>query len=191
MRALVIAWLSLMWLVVSPVSAQETPSPSAQSVDDAPARELQDYHLGTGDMIDIIVHGEPDMSMKLKISKAGVVNFPYIGEITLTGKTPSEVEADIENRLRGDYLLNPMVTVNLAEFRKIYVSGEVEQPNGYEYQPNLTVEQAIALAGGFTDRADRKDINIRVASNHELIKKVELTHLIQPGDTIIVEQSFF
>ncbi|MCG6233854.1 polysaccharide biosynthesis/export family protein [Vibrio furnissii] len=191
MRALVIAWLSLMWLVVSPVSAQETPSPSAQSVDDTPARELQDYHLGTGDMIDIIVHGEPDMSMKLKISKAGVVNFPYIGEITLTGKTPSQVEADIENRLRGDYLLNPMVTVNLAEFRKIYVSGEVEQPNGYEYQPNLTVEQAIALAGGFTDRADRKDINIRVASNHELIKKVELTHLIQPGDTIIVEQSFF
>lgn len=191
MRALVIAWLSLMWLVVSPVSAQETPSPSEQSVDDAPARELQDYHLGTGDMIDIIVHGEPDMSMKLKISKAGVVNFPYIGEITLTGKTPSQVEADIENRLRGDYLLNPMVTVNLAEFRKIYVSGEVEQPNGYEYQPNLTVEQAIALAGGFTDRADRKDINIRVASNHELIKKVELTHLIQPGDTIIVEQSFF
>lgn len=189
MRTLVIAWLSLMWLVALPVSAQS--SPLAQSVDDASAREARDYHLGTGDMIDIIVHGEPDMSMKLKISKAGVVNFPYIGEITLAGKTPSEVEVDIENRLRGDYLLNPMVTVNLAEFRKIYVSGEVEQPNGYEYQPNLTVEQAIALAGGFTDRADRKDINIRVSSNHELLKKVELTHLVQPGDTIIVEQSFF
>ncbi|MBY8137730.1 polysaccharide export protein [Vibrio fluvialis] len=190
MRALIIAWLSFIWLVAMPVSASDSPQPTAPG-GDSQSQQVEDYHLGTGDMIDIIVHGEPDMSMKLKIAKAGVVNFPYIGEVKLAGRTPTEVETEIETRLRGDYLLNPMVTVNLAEFRKIYVTGEVQQPNGYEYQPHLTVEQAVALAGGFTDRADRKDINIRVSATNELLKKVELTHLIQPGDTIIVEQSFF
>ncbi|ASC57412.1 capsular biosynthesis protein [Vibrio vulnificus] len=152
---------------------------------------LDDYHLGTGDKIEIIVYGEDDLSMKLKIGKAGLVNFPYIGEVKLTGRTPSEIETEIEKRLRGDYLLNPMVTVNLESFRLFYISGEVEQPNGYEYQPRLTVEQAIAMAGGFTDRADKGDINIRSGSTLELIEDVELTHPVNPGDTVIVEQSFF
>ncbi len=71
------------------------------------------------------------------------------------------------------------------------IAGEVEQPNGYEYQPRLTVEQAIAMAGGFTDRADKGDINIRSGSTLELIEDVELTHPVNPGDTVIVEQSFF
>ncbi len=67
----------------------------------------------------------------------------------------------------------------------------MEDPDGYEYQPRLTVEQAISMAGGFTDRADRGEINIRSGSSDELIEDVELTHPVRPGDTVIVEQSFF
>jgi len=153
--------------------------------------ELHDYLLGTGDRIDIIVYGEPDMSMTFKVGKSGVVNFPYIGEVVISGRTPSSIEQEIEERLRGDYLINPMVTINMEAFRLFYVSGEVTSPNGYEYHPSMTVEKAIAIAGGFTDRADRDDINIRHGGTNELIEDVELTYPVKPGDTVIIEQSFF
>ncbi|MEF1220937.1 polysaccharide biosynthesis/export family protein, partial [Photobacterium damselae] len=92
------------------------------------------YKLGPGDHISIEVYGEPSMSMKLQISQGGSINFPYIGNVIITGKTPEEVENDIARRLKGDYILNPMVSVNITNFRNIYVAGEVENPNGYEYQ---------------------------------------------------------
>ncbi|HAS6389660.1 TPA: polysaccharide export protein [Vibrio vulnificus] len=191
MQRVLLLIFSLLWLgqgMAEMLDASSSPQVTQKESRDA---SLDDYHLGTGDKIEIIVYGEDDLSMKLKIGKAGLVNFPYVGEVKLTGRTPSEIETEIENRLRGDYLLNPMVTVNLESFRLFYISGEVEQPNGYEYQPRLTVEQAIAMAGGFTDRADKGDINIRSGSTLELIEDVELTHPVNPGDTVIIEQSFF
>ncbi|EPF1537013.1 TPA: polysaccharide export protein [Vibrio vulnificus] len=191
MQRVLLLIFSLLWLGQGIAETLDAPSSPQVTQKESRDATLDDYHLGTGDKIEIIVYGEDDLSMKLKIGKAGLVNFPYIGEVKLTGRTPSEIETEIENRLRGDYLLNPMVTVNLESFRLFYISGEVEQPNGYEYQPRLTVEQAIAMAGGFTDRADKGDINIRSGSTLELIEDVELTHPVNPGDTVIVEQSFF
>ncbi|HAS6362404.1 TPA: polysaccharide export protein [Vibrio vulnificus] len=191
MQRVLLLIFSLLWLGQGMAETLDAPSSPQMTQKEQRDASLDDYHLGTGDKIEIIVYGEDDLSMKLKIGKAGLVNFPYIGEVKLTGRTPSEIETEIEKRLRGDYLLNPMVTVNLESFRLFYISGEVEQPNGYEYQPRLTVEQAIAMAGGFTDRADKGDINIRSSSTLELIEDVELTHPVNPGDTVIVEQSFF
>ncbi|EGQ7696980.1 polysaccharide export protein [Vibrio vulnificus] len=191
MQRVLLLIFSLLWLGQGIAETLDAPSSPQVTQKESRDASLDDYHLGTGDKIEIIVYGEDDLSMKLKIGKAGLVNFPYIGEVKLTGRTPSEIETEIENRLRGDYLLNPMVTVNLESFRLFYISGEVEQPNGYEYQPRLTVEQAIAMAGGFTDRADKGDINIRSGSTLELIEDVELTHPVNPGDTVIIEQSFF
>ncbi|EHH0748007.1 TPA: polysaccharide export protein [Vibrio vulnificus] len=191
MQRVLLLIFSLLWLGQGMAETLDAPTSPQVTQKESRDASLDDYHLGTGDKIEIIVYGEDDLSMKLKIGKAGLVNFPYIGEVKLTGRTPSEIETEIENRLRGDYLLNPMVTVNLESFRLFYISGEVEQPNGYEYQPRLTVEQAIAMAGGFTDRADKGDINIRSGSTLELIEDVELTHPVNPGDTVIVEQSFF
>ncbi|EMB7842362.1 polysaccharide export protein [Vibrio vulnificus] len=191
MQRVLLLIFSLLWLGQGKAETLDAPSSPQMTPKEQRDASLDDYHLGTGDKIEIIVYGEDDLSMKLKIGKAGLVNFPYIGEVKLTGRTPSEIETEIEKRLRGDYLLNPMVTVNLESFRLFYISGEVEQPNGYEYQPRLTVEQAIAMAGGFTDRADKGDINIRSGSTLELIEDVELTHPVNPGDTVIVEQSFF
>ncbi|MCA3893517.1 polysaccharide biosynthesis/export family protein [Vibrio vulnificus] len=191
MQRVLLLIFSLLWLGQGMAETLDAPSSPQMTQKEQRDASLDDYHLGTGDKIEIIVYGEDDLSMKLKIGQAGLVNFPYIGEVKLTGRTPSEIETEIEKRLRGDYLLNPMVTVNLESFRLFYISGEVEQPNGYEYQPRLTVEQAIAMAGGFTDRADKGDINIRSGSTLELIEDVELTHPVNPGDTVIVEQSFF
>ncbi|MCW8347119.1 polysaccharide export protein [Vibrio sp. ZSDZ65] len=153
--------------------------------------ETREYLLGPGDMIRIWVYGEKEMSMSLKIGKRGAINFPYIGLVQLSGRTTDVVEHDIETRLKAGFVRSPMVTVTMEAFRKFFLLGEVENPNGYEYEPQLTVEQAIAMAGGFTDRADRGDINIRPSGQKEMIKKVDMTHPVYPGDVVIVEQSFF
>ncbi|MFP2514652.1 polysaccharide biosynthesis/export family protein [Buttiauxella agrestis] len=166
-------------------------STSTPPLMDSPDAGSKGYQLDAGDAVNITVYGEPDMTMKFLIDKSGTITFPYIGELVLKGKTPEQVSEELTNRLRGDYLQNPMVTVNITEFRKFYISGEVANPNGYAYEPGLTVEKTIALAGGFTDRADRKDINIRLSGTNQLLENVDVRHSVHPGDVVIIGMGFF
>ncbi|MBD1556215.1 polysaccharide export protein [Vibrio sp. S9_S30] len=150
------------------------------------------YQIGPGDRIQISVYGEPDLSFnELLINSSGTFDYPYLGEITAKGKTAQQLKLAIEKGLKGDYLITPKVMVNFISFREIYVNGEVKKPGGYEYQPGLTVDKAIALAGGFTDRAARKKINITPNGGEETQKGVSLSKAVNPGDIIVIEQSFF
>ncbi|GLR75791.1 polysaccharide biosynthesis/export family protein [Aliivibrio sifiae] len=180
--------------VFSHAYASETPSTTNAEPKQSEAPLLKDdlgYVLGAGDSIQISVFKEPEMTLRLKIHRGGFVNFPYLGDVQLLGRTPAQVEQDIENKLADGYIVQPMVTVSIEAFRKFFISGEVANPNGYEFQPGLTVEQAIAMAGGFTDRSDRDGINIRLAATNELIEDVGPTYPVGPGDVVIIEQSFF
>lgn len=149
------------------------------------------YWLGEGDQVNIAVAGEPDMTMRFILDSGGVITFPYIGQLKLAGKTPEEVSAELTDRLRGDYLQNPMVTVTVTQFRNFYILGEVEKPDGYPWAPGLTVEKALALGGGFTDRADKDDLRIRLAGSNQVLENVDPRHSVQPGDTVTVGMSFF
>lgn len=149
------------------------------------------YLLDAGDEVNVTVSGEQDISMRFKIDNSGSITYPYIGQLTLRGKTPEQVSKEIADKLRGNYLQAPMVTVSVAEFRKIYLLGEVKKPDGYAWEPGLTAEKAIALAGGFTDRADRHDLRIRQARTGKLLENVTSDSAIQAGDTVIVGMSFF
>ncbi|MEW7314577.1 polysaccharide biosynthesis/export family protein [Buttiauxella gaviniae] len=179
-------WAFILFSVLLAGCASSTPP-----LMDNPDAESKGYLLDAGDTVAINVYGEPDMTMKFILDKSGTIMFPYIGEMVLKGKTPEQVGAELTNRLRGDYLQNPMVTVNIAEFRKFFVSGEVKIPNGFAWEPGLTVEKSIALAGGFTDRADRKEINIRLAGTNQLLENVDVRHSVHPGDIVIVGMGFF
>ncbi|MGY9187447.1 polysaccharide biosynthesis/export family protein [Citrobacter freundii] len=158
---------------------------------DDPATVQQDYRLGAGDTVNIAVHGQPDMTMRFILDKSGEINFPFVGALKLQDKTVDQVTKELTQRLTGDYFTTPMVTVSIAEFRKYYVSGEVKSPNGFVYEPGLTVEKSIAQAGGFTDRADRQDINIRLSGSNQLLENVDLTHSVHPGDVVIIGMGFF
>jgi len=94
--------------------------------------------------------------------------------------------------LKGSYLRDPAVTVSIAEYRPFFLYGEVQKPGGIPYQPDLTVERAIALAGGFTERASRSKIEVVRASDpkHKAVR-IELSDPVYPGDVITVKQSFF
>jgi len=114
------------------------------------------YKLGPGDQILINVFGEEDLSMDFQLNDTGTLNYPFLGELTVEGLSVTELEHLITQGLKGPYLVNPDVTVSIREYRPFYLHGEVKSPGGIPYQAGLTLEKAIALGGGFTERASKK-----------------------------------
>lgn len=168
--------LVLAFLLALPALASEVPSA---------------YRLGAGDHIVIQVFDEPDLSMNFRLNDSGIVNYPLLGEIDVGGLTVKELEQRITSGLRGDYLVNPDVTVSIEEYRPIFINGEVKQPGGFPYQPGLTVQKAVALAGGFTERAQRKSFTLQRASRPDEDQVVGPGVTVMPGDIITVKRSFF
>ncbi|NMH60504.1 polysaccharide export protein [Alteromonas sp. MYP5] len=153
---------------------------------------MSQYRLGVGDKISISVFGQPDLSLETRLPDIGKINYPFLGELELVGLTLSDVENLIFQGLKGDYLVNPSVAVTIIEYRPFFIDGEVKQPGGYPYQPGLSVNKAAALAGGYTERASRSDIQIvRQQNGKQVTLEVSVSELIQPGDVITVEQRFF
>lgn len=153
---------------------------------------LNQYKLGSGDLVKINVYGQDDLTLETRLTDIGVVNYPYLGEIKLTGMTVSELEAYIYTGLKGDYLIEPSVSVSILEYRPFFINGEVEKPGGYAFQPGLTIDKAAALAGGFTERASKTKIYIDREVEGRTIQLVgERSMPILPGDIINIEQSFF
>jgi polysaccharide biosynthesis/export protein VpsN len=151
-----------------------------------------DYLLGTGDMIRIQVYDEEDMYLEARVSDRGTVSYPFLGEIKVVGSTPGQIEKYITAKLKGDYFINPKVSVDILEYREFYVNGEVEEPGGFPYQPGLTVRKAISLAGGFKERASKEKVFV-IHENSDTDKpiKTPLEARVRPGDIITVEESFF
>ena len=152
---------------------------------------LSNYRLGSGDKISITVFDEPELSIsKVRLSDAGTVSYPMLGEIKVLGLTVSQLENLVTGKLKGKYLVDPQVSVSIEEYRKFYVNGMVKSPGGFPYQPGLTVRQAVSLAGGFQDRADRSNINV-IHDNDKTPHRQSLDSPVEPGDTLTVEESFF
>ncbi len=157
------------------------------------APELSSYRLGAGDMISIRVLGEDDLRReRVRLSDAGTVSFPVLGELKVKGMTVGALEDYITKGLKGRYLLNPQVTVTIDEYRNFYVNGMVEKPGGYPFAPGLTVRKAITLAGGFKERASRDKINIiRDDDPKQTPRRVDMNAPVLPGDILTIEESFF
>jgi polysaccharide biosynthesis/export protein VpsN len=159
----------------------------------AQSPELSSYKLGSGDMITIRVVGEDDLRReRLRLSDAGTISFPILGEIRVKGLTVGALEEQITKGLKGRYLVNPQVTVSIDEYRNFFVNGSVEKPGGYPFSPGLTVRKAISIAGGFRERASREKIHIiRDDDPRQVPKRVDMNTAILPGDILTIEDSFF
>jgi len=149
------------------------------------------YTLGAGDKISIQVYGEADLSMSVLIDTSGSFDYPYLGVIKVVGFTLAEIKQKIYTGLKGPYLISPKVMVSIASFRQFYIKGEVRRPGGYPFRPGLTVDKAIALAGGFTERAARQSIMLSNNSNLKQAHRVSLDDRVSPDDIVNIEQSFF
>lgn len=151
---------------------------------------LTDYRLGPGDTVLVEVFGEPDLTVTTKIPQNGRLSYPFLGAIPANGMTPKQLETRIREGLAGDYLIDPKVTVTVAEYRPVFVNGQVKTPGSFPFQPGLTVRKAVSLAGGLTERASDKRISL-IAEGGSQKRQVAMDALIGPGDIVTVEESFF
>jgi len=151
------------------------------------------YTLSSGDSIRIYVYGEPDLTFeRLLIGQNGRISYPFLGELKVTDKTSAQLQQSIINGLRPDYLIDPRVSVSIVKYRPFFVNGEVKNPGGVDFQPGLTLRKAISLAGGFTERANKKQVLVITDNDPELEeKKVGMDYRVQPGDIFTVQDTFF
>lgn len=161
----------------------------------APAQNA-DYLLGPGDVLSIHVYEEQDLSFtEMRIGDTGMINYPLLGEVAVTGTTTPELEQLLRERLvEGEFLIAPAVTVTIVEYRPFYINGEVTTPGSYPFQPGLTLRKAISIAGGFTERANRKRFTVHAGSTAEDTTPNTVTSLdtsIAPGAIITIDERFF
>lgn len=155
---------------------------------------LSRYRLASGDVISIYVLGEDDLKReKVRLTDAGTLQYAVLGEIRVMGLTAGDLEQKITSGLQKEnYLKNPKVTVSIDEYRPFFINGEVYKPGGYPYVPGLNVLKAVSLAGGFKDRASKRNMYVvRDGASNESRKRVEMDTPIFPGDILTVEDSFF
>ncbi len=156
------------------------------------SNEPADYVLGTGDMLRIVVFGQDNLSGEYKVEPSGVIAFPLIQQVNAAGYTAREVETDIADRLDPEYIIAPRVSIEVLNYRNMYILGEVKTPGKYEYVPNMTVLQAIAIAGGYTYRADESGAEVtRHVKGALKTFTVDETTMLKPGDTIVVKRRWF
>ena len=150
------------------------------------------YRLNAGDMVKISVFGEEDLSVESRLTDAGTISYPFLGEIRVRGISVGQLSSLIAERLRGDYLINPRVSVTITEYRKFFVYGEVNSPGGFSFEPGLTLEKAVALAGGFTARASKRAVDVtREIADEKKTENMPLNKPVLPGDIVNVKESFF
>lgn len=155
------------------------------------AQDLSNYQIGSGDLLSIQIYGEEELSMEIRLSDAGTISYPFLGELNALGNTIGELTETIKAGLSDGYLVNPTVSITVAEYREFFINGEVKEPGGYPYQPGLTLQKAVAIAGGFTERASKTKLFVARENQNGDPLRVKLNATIQPGDIITIEESFF
>jgi polysaccharide export outer membrane protein len=181
---------------VSPMAAAQIPFPAdAQPATigaavDPTADVAESYRLDAGDKVRITVFNEENLSGEFEIDGRGSLAYPLVGTIAAQGLTPRGLEQAVIAKLNQGYLRDPSVSVEVLSYRPFYILGEVRTPGSYPYVNDMTVLNAVALAGGYTYRARTSSAMIkRSGSNTE--ETVEPTTQVFPGDVITIKERYF
>jgi polysaccharide export outer membrane protein len=181
---------------VDPATAMVSPTPvpwgPAEVLPAAASSPHDPYRLDTGDRLRISVYGQPSLSRIYSVDQTGNVPFPLIGSVRARGRTAIELGRAIRSRLARDFVRDPFVTVDVAQNRPFFILGEVRLPGQYSFVSGMTVETAVAIAGGYTERASERRFRITRRFNG-LVDQIEAPadYALQPGDTVYVFERFF
>jgi polysaccharide export outer membrane protein len=150
------------------------------------------YLLDTGDRLRVFVYGQPNLSRLYIVDHEGKIAVPLIGNVTARGKTTNQLQAAIRARLGAEYVKDPQVTVDIQQNRPSFILGEVKNAGQFPYVSGMTVETAVAIAGGYTERANETSFRIRRKVDG-MIQEIEAPAdaLVRPGDTVYVFERFF
>jgi polysaccharide export outer membrane protein len=150
------------------------------------------YTLDTGDRLRIFVYGQPNLSRLYTVDHSGYITFPLVGTIRARGQTTTALERIIAQRLSTNYVKDPQVTVDIQQNRPFFILGEVRSAGQYPFVSGMTVESAVAIAGGYQDRAREDQFRItRRRDGVVEVLEVPPDFPVQPGDSIYVRERFF
>ncbi len=159
--------------------------------------------LGAGDLVEVRVFQEADLSGAYRLSPEGTVDYPLCGKVALAGMTSSGAADALTQCLAHGYLRRPQVSVLIREYnsKKVFVFGEVQKPGTFPYEENMSIVQAITLAGGFTKVASKNGTQVtRIVGGQEQKVRVAVEDIgvgreknfsLRPGDIVFVPESFF
>ena len=186
--------LATLALLASLLTACDGPRGLAGDVPALAAMAQADtYLLSPGDKLKVTVFNEPDLTGEFQINHAGDVAFPLVGTIPAAGLSVAEFQNQLLRRLRNGYVRNARVSIEVASYRPFNVFGEVRNAGQYPFRPGLTVQDAIAIAGGFTYRANSRTAYVRRANaNAETTVQLDGPRVsILPGDDVRVPERYF
>jgi len=150
------------------------------------------YVLDSGDRMRITVFEQESLTNTYSVDQSGYIAFPLIGSVLARGATVSQLEATIASKLRNGFLRNPDVSVEVDRYRPVFVMGEVGSAGQYSYVPGMTVQKAVAMAGGFTPRGNQGSVDItRTVNGKVMTGRVRTSDPLVPGDTIYVRERLF
>jgi protein involved in polysaccharide export with SLBB domain len=159
--------------------------------------------LGPGDVFEVRVFQEPDLSGVYRVAGDGTIYFPLCGTIGVAGLQSSDVGEELEHCLEAGYLKRPQVSIYVKEYnsKKVFVLGEVARPGTFPYEDNMTIVQVITLAGGFAPHADKNSASVaRLVKGQEQRFKVPVVDIglgrspnfdLRPGDIVFIPESLF
>ena len=182
---------SALFTIISALSVAACAPPAYRTAGlDIPTGSV--YTLGAGDRLRIIVFGQENLSNIYPVDGSGRIAMPLIGSIPVAGRTTAQVEQEIASKLKAGYIREPKVTVEIETYRPFFVLGEVTNSGQFAYVNNMTVQTAVAIAGGFTPRAARDHAEVtRQTSRGPLTGVVPMTYPVRPGDTIVIKERWF
>ncbi len=152
----------------------------------------RDYELGHNDLISVRVFGQDSLSGEHRINADGSISMPLLGDVPASGRTAGELTREITDRLRDGYLRDPQVSVQVVEYRPVFVVGAVKSPGSYEYMTGMTVLQAVAMAGGYSEEADTTKPVVVTRGSTSDVRRGHGTPSTRvfPGDTIEVPERY-
>ncbi|MDE1173251.1 MAG: polysaccharide export protein [Parvibaculaceae bacterium] len=175
----------------TPTSSTSTDVILPDTAPDAPVVG-DEYRLGSGDNLRIIVYGEPDLTGEFQVAGNGFVSFPLIGQLKAANLTVDEFSKTISTALSKGYINDPRVSVEVLNYRPFYIIGEVQKPGEYPYTNGMTVLNAVAVAGGYTYRATTDSVYISRGGGPEQEFSITKEKIrILPGDIVRVPERYF
>jgi polysaccharide export outer membrane protein len=170
------------------------PAPTAVAYAAVPAAVRHDtaYRLDAGDRLRVVVYGQEGLTNTYAIDAGGAITLPLIGAVAARGRTAAGLAAEISAKLRNGYIREPSVAVEIEAYRPFFILGEVAAPGQYPYVPNMSVESAVAIAGGFSPRARRDRVTLTHTDDSGPARAVvPLGTSVGPGDTVLVGERWF
>jgi protein involved in polysaccharide export with SLBB domain len=193
LRPLHVLFLSALTLLLAACGSTSGQTAGArEAAPDALTQMASAYQLGSSDRLRVTVFGHPDLSGEFEVDGTGSISLPLIGQKTAVGLSTAQLETSITETLAAGYILDPRVSVEVINYRPFYILGEVGQPGEYPYTSGLTVQNAVAAAGGYTYRANKRVVYIKsIDSDREIAYDLTPGTVVKPGDTLRIGERIF